>query len=357
MIRRLLALLLIAAAVPAQAKAPAVAFPDKFDSIGTPVQSLKTSKGRTVHFTDTGEAGWRPMLFIGGVGTSARTPELVAFLDTLRRRLHVRIIAVERNGLGDTAFDPAWTFADYTSEVRQVLTHLGIDRFALVAISGGGAYAGHIAAAIPERISSWHMLAAIAQAPAESPVCKAEPAALEAMLAKQVGSPREFWAMPPDGVAAKVAGFADRAADEGAHAYFIAGQHGDARAVAREYRSFCNTPAPVAAFPAPAFFTYGEADPLVPPAQGEFWASKVAGKITFRRYPGEGHDVQYRHWDQVLLDVAGHGDRTLVCANGRARLLPGIVDPAALPRGTTLGICAWQGPQTTPTEHSHAARK
>ncbi|WP_197274378.1 alpha/beta fold hydrolase [Novosphingobium sp. AAP93] len=332
-------------------RAEPIAFPDRFDPIGTPVQSLKTSEGRSVHFTDTGEAGWHPMLFIGGVGTSARAPELVAFLDTLRRRLHVRIIAVERNGLGDTAYDPAWTFADYTSEVRQVLGHLGIGTFALVAISGGGAYAGHIAAAMPERITSWHMLAAIAQAPADSAICKAEPAALEAMLASQVGAPRAFWAMPPDGVAAHVPGFADRAADEGAHAYFIAGQHGDARAVAREYRSFCDAPATVKAFPAPAYFTYGEADKVVPPSQGEFWASKVAGKVTFRRYPGEGHDVQYRHWDQVLLDVAGYGEQTLVCDKGRARLLPRVVQAADLPKGTTAGVCAW-----TAKEANHAAK-
>ncbi|MBX9883905.1 MAG: alpha/beta hydrolase [Novosphingobium sp.] len=349
MMRRILALLL--AAIPAPALAETIAFPDRFDPIGTPVQRLQTREGRTVHYTDTGEPGWRPMLFIGGVGTSARAPELVAFLDTLRRRLHVRIISVERNGLGDTAYDPAWAFADYTSEVRQVLGHLKIDKFALVAISGGGAFAGQIAAAIPERIRSWHMLAAIAQAPAESPVCKADPAALEAMLAKQVGAPREFWAMPEGGVAAHVPGFADRAADEGAHAYFIAGQHGEARAIAREYKSFCNTPAPVSRFPAPAFFTYGEADPLVPPAQGEFWASKVAGKVTFRRYPGEGHDVQYRHWDQVLLDVAGYGSQTLVCTQGRARLLPGLVQAADLPKGATAGVCAW-----TAKEASHAAK-
>jgi len=295
-----------------------------------------------VHFTDTGEVGWRPMLFIGGVGTSARAPELVAFLDTLRRRLKVRIVAVERNGLGDTAFDPTWTFADYTSEAVQVLDHLGIRRFALVAISGGGAYAGHIAAAMPERVTSWHMLAAIASAPASNPVCSADAAVLEAGLAKQVGAPRVFWAMPPEGVVAKVPGFADRAADEGAHAYFIAGQRGDARGVAREYRRFCDAPAPVSAFPAPAFFYYGEADPLVPPAQGEFWAGKVAGKVTFRRYPGEGHDVQYRHWDQLLLDVAGYGTKTLVCARGLARLMAGLVQPAQLAAGSTLGVCAWQ---------------
>jgi len=331
----------IALAFAAPASAQPIVFPDHFDSIGAPLQSLQTREGRAVHFTDTGEPGWTPMLFVGGVGTSARAPELVAFLDTLRRRLKVRIIAVERNGLGDTAYDPAWTFGDYTSEVQQVLDHLGIQKFALVAISGGGAYAGHVAAAMPQRVTSWHMLAAIASAPASSPVCTSDQAALEAGLAKQVGAPRVFWAMPKDGVAAKVPGFSDRAADEGAHAYFIAGQRGDARGVAREYRRFCDAPAPVAAFPAPAFFYYGEADPLVPPSQGEFWASKVAGQVTFRRYPGEGHDVQYRHWDQLLLDVSGHGGHTLVCQGGRARLLAGLVHPAQLAAGATMGVCAW----------------
>ncbi len=340
MIRAFLALTLAALAAPALAKP--IAFPDRFDSIGTPVSSLTTSEGRTVHYTDTGEAGWRPMLFIGGVGTSARAPELVAFLDTLRRRLKVRIISVERNGLGDTAFDPNWTFADYKSDVRQVLGHLKIGKFALVAISGGGAYAGHIASAMPQRITSWHMLAAIAFAPTDNPVCTADPAALEAMLAKQIGAPREFWALPPEGVSAKIPGFADRTADEGAHAFFIAGQHGDSRGVAREYRRFCDPPAPVSSIPAPAYFYYGEADKLVPPAQGEYWAGKVAAKVTFRRYPGEGHDVQYRHWDQLLLDVAGHGSETLVCVQGRTRLAPGVVQAAALPKGTALGLCAWQ---------------
>lgn len=340
MILRVLALAVLVFAVPGTAQP--IAFPDHFDPIGTPLQSLQTREGRIVHYTDTGEAGWKPMLFIGGVGTSARAPELVAFLDTLRRRLKVRIIAVERNGLGDTAYDPAWTFADYTNEVRQVLDGLGIQRFALVAISGGGAYAGHVAAAMPERVTSWHMLAAIASAPAESSVCKADEAQLKAGLAQQVGAPRVFWAMPKDGVAAKVPGFTDRTADEGARAFFIAGQRGDIRGVAREYRRFCDVPAPVTAFPAPAYFYYGEADPLVPPSQGEFWASKVAGKVTFRRYPGEGHEVQYRHWDQLLLDVSGHGGQTLVCEHGRARLVAGLVQPAQLAVGATLGICAWQ---------------
>ncbi|MFM5948944.1 MAG: alpha/beta fold hydrolase [Novosphingobium sp.] len=330
---------------PAASKTPAnpIVFPDKFDPLGTPVQSLVTDKGRKVHFTDTGEAGWRTMVFIGGAGTSARAPELVGFLDTMRRRLKIRIIAVERNGLGDTAFDPTWGFDDYVSEVRQVLAHLKVGRFSLAAISGGGAYAGHVLAAMPERIDSWHMLAAVSTAPRNRQQCAADAATLAQALAPQVGAPRVWWDMPKDGVSAKVRGFADRAADEGAHAFFIAGQMGDPRGMAAESRRFCDPPADVSAFKAPAYFYYGEADPLVPPSHGEYWAAKVKGMVTFRRYPAEGHDVQYRHWDQLLLDVAGYGSSTLVCDSGRAHLVKGMVDPNRLSPGRSLGVCAWQG--------------
>lgn len=343
--KRLLTVAAAAAlAVQAQAKPAStqpIVFPDQFDSIGTPVQSLTSKEGRKIHFTDTGENGWKPVLFIGGVGTSGRAPELVAFLDTMRKRLKIRIIAVERNGLGDTAFDPAWTFANYNSEVAQVLDHLGIDRFSLVAISGGGYYAGHIVEAMPKRVASWHMLAAVASAAANVERCKADEATFAAQLGPQVAAPRVWWEMPRDGVASKVRGFDDRTADEGARAFFIAGQHGDARGVAREYKRFCDPAADVSAYSGPSWFYYGEADPAVPPAQGRYWASKVKGRVTFRSYPGEGHDVQYRHWDQVMVDIAGFGDSTLVCDNGRAHLVKGTVDPGKLPKGRTLGVCAW----------------
>ncbi len=345
MIARAAALIALAVlAAPAAAKpgaAQPIVFPDRFDPIGTPVQSVKTASGRTVHFTDTGEAGWKPLLLIGGVGTSGRAPELVAFLDTMRRRLKVRIIAVERNGLGDTAYDPDWTFADYTADVRLVLDQLKIGKFALSAISGGGAYAGHVVAAMPERIASWHMLAAVSSSPASGAACGVDQATLEAQLAPQIGAPRVWWDMPDDGVAAHVRGFDDRTADEGARAFFIAGQKGDARGVAREYKRFCDAPAQIKGLKAPAFFYYGTADKLVPPSHGAFWGRQVQGKVTYRTYPGEGHDVQYRHWDQLLLDVAGYGDRTLVCDKGRAQLVAGPVDPAKLPAGRTLGVCAW----------------
>ena len=330
------------ATLPARAPAKQIDFPNRFDPIGTPVESLANAKGRIIHFTDTGEPGWRTMLFVGGAGTSARAPELVGFLDTLRHRLKVRIVAVERNGLGDTAFDPAWGFDDYVDDIRQVLKSTHTGRFALVAISGGGAYAGHIAAAMPERLASWHMLAAVSSFPASAANCMADETRLAEELVPQVGAPRVWWDMPSNGVSAKVRGFTDRTADEGARTFFIAGQKGDPRGMAREYKRFCMAPADVSKVIAPTYFYYGEADKVVPPTHGNYWASKVRGQVTFRRYPGEGHDVQYRHWDQLLLDVAGFGAKTLVCERGRAHLVSAMADRSIPPPGRTLGICAWQ---------------
>ncbi len=45
---------------------------------------------------------------------------------------------------------------------------------------------------------------------------------------------------------------------------------------------------------------------------------------------------------QLLLDVAGYGERTLVCERGRARLVAGSADPGGLAAASTLGVCAWQ---------------
>lgn len=337
------ALMALALAIPGVALAqPAPDFPAHFDPIGSPVEHIPGAHNRTIHFTDTAEAGWTPLLYIGGAGTSARASEMVAFMDTLRRRLHVRIITVERNGFGDSAFDPAWGFDDYVDDVRRVLEAEGIGRFALAAISGGGAYAGHIVAAMPDRIASWHMLAAVSGMPGDTAMCHLAPDAIAAQIKGQLAAPRVWWDLPPTGVSAHVRGFADRAADEGAHAFFIAGQMGDPRGMAAEYLRFCTPPADVAAYKGPAYFYYGEADHTVPPLHGARWAAMLNGPVVFRRYPGEGHDTQYRHWDQLLLDVAGFGGRTLACVGGKARLLPGVLAPAQLPAKATLGLCAWQ---------------
>ena len=63
--------------------------------------------------------------------------------------------------------------------------------------------------------------------------------------------------------------------------------------------------------------------------------------MILRQYPGEGHDVQYRHLDQVLLDMAGYGPQILVCKAGSNKLVPPSEIKQSLAGGATFGLCIW----------------
>jgi pimeloyl-ACP methyl ester carboxylesterase len=330
-------------AQPTSVPTPPATFQTSFDDLGPQVQTLSGPGGRAVHFADTGEAGWRPVLFLGGTGTSARAFLMTGFVDTLRRQLHLRFISVERNGFGDTPYDPAWTYDDYVSEVRAVLGHLAIARFAMVAISGGGPYAGHIAAAMPERLISLHFAAALANVRAPAPgLCEAPLARTARGLADTVQNPQAWWDYPPTSPTHRIPGFSDRAYDEGARAFFIRGQKGDPLPEAAEMRRYCDPGLPpLGAVKAPLFTYYGGADTLVVPANGAWWRTSTGGPTTERAYPGESHDVQYRHWDQVLIDLAGFGSSELVCRNRKAALMPAAAVAHAIAGGAKRGLCLW----------------
>jgi pimeloyl-ACP methyl ester carboxylesterase len=300
-----------------------------------------------LHYVDTAEAGWRPVVYIGGTGTSARAMLMTGYLETLRRQLHIRLITVERNGFGDTAYDPAWTLADYADDLRLVLDHLKVARFSVVAISGGGPYAAHVAAAMPDRLISLHFAAALADRPVGDDMnCDLNTQQLSKALAPTVVNPQIWWGFPDNSATRTIPGFADRAYDEGARAFFIRGQMGDAAPEAAEMQRYCHARladlgAALAKVTAPVFTYYGTADHTVTPANAQFWQKRLGGPVTVREYPGEGHDVQYRHWDQILIDLSGlagtgPGARALVCRNGRAQLVP--PDRAS----GVSGLCLWQ---------------
>ena len=53
------------------------------------------------------------------------------------------------------------------------------------------------------------------------------------------------------------------------------------------------------------------------------------------------HDVQYRHYDQILLDVAGYGDSLVIAWKGKTRVIPEAKWAWYAAHGATLGIQAW----------------
>jgi non-heme chloroperoxidase len=316
---------------------------DEFDHIGAEVHSL-TRDGRTSYYIDEGDPDGRAVVFIGGAGTSLEAFQLTEFARTSREELGLRVISVERNGFGESELDLDLDYADYNAEILAVLDHLGIDRFAVLAISGGGAYAAQLAAQAPERVISLHAAAAVSSTlPTRSARnCSLTLEQRNAQNAFWTANPKIWWGVPGSPVLV-IPGWQTAAYADATRSFYVGGQMGDPSALSHEGMLPCGPDAVVDAqrITAPAYLYWGGADTSVPVAVMKQWQDALPNVVKATVYPGEGHTVQYRHWEQILVDMAGYGDQTVVCRNGRTRLVPNERADAIVSEGATLGLCAW----------------
>ncbi len=316
----------------------------EFDPLGPTLKTLKsTTSGRQIYYLDEGDSDWRPVVFIGGGGTSGRVFALMEFLRTTREGMKLRFIAVERNGFGDTGFDSSLGYADYADDVDDVLEHLGLSGFSLFAISGGGPYAAAIASRHPRRLNSVHLASALTYFDSSALECQVPADA----LTFYTQNPMNWFGFPADSPVQRIPGFQDAAFDDAARTFNMAGQVGAPDALYHELQLYCiNQQLPdLAAVSAPVFLYYGDADTTTPPDVhlGRWVRAFSNASVKARRYPGEGHDVQYRHFDQILVDMSGWGDRVVVCERGgKARLVKEKQVEKKLSKGGSLGICAWR---------------
>lgn len=317
---------------------------EQFDSLGPTIKTLKSpTSGRQIFYVDEGDPEWRPVVFIGGGGTSGRVFALMEFLRTTREGMKLRFIGVERNGFGNTGFDSSLDYADYADDVDDVLAHLDVSAFSLFAISGGGPYAATIASRHPRRLDSVHLASALTYF---------DSGALECLLPAEgltffTQNPMNWFGFPADSPVQGIPGFQDAAFDDAARTFNMAGQVGAPDALYHELQLYCvNQQLPdLSAVSAPVFLYYGDADTTTPPDVhlGRWVRAFSNATVKARRYPGEGHDVQYRHFDQILVDMSGWGDRVVVCERGgKARLVKENKVEKKLAKGGSLGICAWQ---------------
>jgi non-heme chloroperoxidase len=232
-----------------------------------------SAAARVVRYIDEGAAEWRSVVFFGGLGTDVNAFYVTEFAREARERLRLRFVSVERNGFGMTPFDPALGYSEAVDDVLSVLEMLSVGRFAVVAISGGAPFAAALAARVPQRVLSLHLAAAVA-----------------GPLVASCGTASALYALPA----------------------LLAGDP----PLAHEWRLLCNEPlADLSALYAPAYLYYGLEDDVVPPeVHVREWRRVLPRVAALRAYPGEGHDVQYRHWEQILLDIAGLG----ACRPGRS---------------------------------------
>ncbi len=114
--------------------------------------------GRRLGYAAYGDPGGRPLFAFHGT-PGART--MIRIIDAEARRLGVRIIAPDRPGFGLSDFQPRRRLLDWPDDVRALADRLGLERFAVAGVSGGGPYALACAHRIPERLTAVGVVSAI----------------------------------------------------------------------------------------------------------------------------------------------------------------------------------------------------
>ncbi len=116
---------------------------------------------------DYGDPTGRPVLLFPGVPGS----RLQGHPDrAIAGTLGVRLIGIDRPGYGLSDDQPGRTLLDWPDDVVALADHLGLDRFALLSISGGGAYAAACAWKIPERLVTVSLVSAMGPADASEAI-------------------------------------------------------------------------------------------------------------------------------------------------------------------------------------------
>lgn len=122
------------------------------------VGEIRLRDGRTLAFAEYGDARGRPLLFFHGTPGSRLAGLL---FDQDARRRSVRVIAPERPGYGRSDRKPGRTLLDWSDDVVDLATSLGLERFAVAGISGGGPYVAVCAYRIPARLTGAAILSGI----------------------------------------------------------------------------------------------------------------------------------------------------------------------------------------------------
>lgn len=115
---------------------------------------------RRIGFAEFGSAQGRAVFWLHGTPGARRQIPVEA--RRYAEREHVRLIGLDRPGIGSSSphrYENVLAFAD---DLRIVADTLGVDRMAVVGLSGGGPYTLAAAHAMPERVTAAAVLGGVA---------------------------------------------------------------------------------------------------------------------------------------------------------------------------------------------------
>jgi pimeloyl-ACP methyl ester carboxylesterase len=124
--------------------------------------NIAVAEDRQIGFAEFGDPQGRTIFWLHGTPGARRQIPTEARI--YAERQSIRLIGIDRPGIGASTphqYDNVLAFAD---DLRVMADTLGIDKFAVVGLSGGGPYALACAAAMPDRVVVAGVLGGVAPA-------------------------------------------------------------------------------------------------------------------------------------------------------------------------------------------------
>ena len=120
--------------------------------------SIQLRDGRTLGYAEYGSSEGKVMFYFHGHPGCRLEAK---FLAEQAAQANVRLIGIDRPGMGLSSFKEDRTILDWPDDVTELADSLKIDRFAVVGFSGGGPYAAACAYKIPNRLTACGIIAGV----------------------------------------------------------------------------------------------------------------------------------------------------------------------------------------------------
>jgi pimeloyl-ACP methyl ester carboxylesterase len=111
---------------------------------------LRLADGRTLACLELGDPAGAPVLYFHGFPGSRLEARIAA---PAAARLGWRLLAVDRPGFGGSTFQPGRSIGGWAADIDALADRLGLGRFCVIGVSGGGPYALACAALLPDRLT------------------------------------------------------------------------------------------------------------------------------------------------------------------------------------------------------------
>ncbi len=124
--------------------------------------NIAVGDNRQIGFAEFGAPNGRAMFWLHGTPGARR--QIPTEARVFAERENIRLIGIDRPGIGSSTPHQYETILDFVDDIRTIADTLGIDKMAVIGLSGGGPYTLACAAGLPDRVVVVGVLGGVAPA-------------------------------------------------------------------------------------------------------------------------------------------------------------------------------------------------